>query len=103
MTIKEALQAIVNYAFISPFAFDKAIVDAGLVASDEYTQQDQKAVDLCAAGLLLTVLISPKVSEGGFSISPGDIQSIKETRSLILKKYSLDDELKPSIKAPKLW
>lgn len=88
MIKKEALRSVVNYP-LPDISLDKALIDAGLVATDQYESTDKKAIDLCAAELILVICTGPSsISEGGYSISDKDSEMLLKTRSLILNKYA---------------
>jgi hypothetical protein len=87
MTKREALQATINYT-IPALVLDKHLADSGLNGTENYTPEtDKKAIDLCAAGLILFICTSPNISQGGFSISIGDKEKLLQIRSLILAKW----------------
>lgn len=102
MTKKEALRAVVNYP-LPDLAFEKALIDAGLVAADTYALSDQQAIELCAAELLLIILTSPSEGEGSFRVTPASREVLRERRSFILEKYGKEDTLKPSVKSGNWW
>lgn len=101
MTKKEALQMVVNFP-LPDLAFEKALIDAGIVAADTYGLSDQQAIDLCAAELLLVILTSPSESEGSYSVSISDREVLLNRRSYILKKYGKTDTMR-AIRSEKLW
>ena len=86
MTYKEALRSVVNYP-LTDSSLEKALLDAGLVATDTYTQSDQKAIDLVAAELLLVVCTSPDISQGGYRVSIGDRGLLMNARNKLLAKW----------------
>jgi hypothetical protein len=104
-TIKKALQSMINYP-LDEGSFDAALTRFGLDGNSLYSQDNVKALDICAAWLILIVCTSGNVSEGGYSLSTGDKASLLKTRSLIISLYpeeNLDGE-KATVSAGKgLW
>lgn len=101
MDKKQALQGILNYP-LSDFSLEKALIDAGIDGSQNYTMADKEAIDLVAAGLILVILGSPEsVSEGGYSITKSKKDDLLALRSFILGTYGLED--KPTIRAINGW
>jgi hypothetical protein len=96
LTKKQALRGKINYE-LPDDAYEIALIEAGLNGDDEFTADDAKDIDLCAAGLILIVLTSANESEGGYSISISDRAGLLKIRSLILKKWGIaDDTLAPA-------
>lgn len=96
MTIKEALKSTVDYP-LPDDRIEKALIDAGLSGDATYTQTNEKDVDVCMIGLLLTICTTGSISEGGYSISMSDKDSLLKVRSLLLSKWDLVDTLGSSI------
>ena len=96
ITKKLALQATVNY-LIPDESLEKALIDNDLVGTETYSKADAKSIDLCGAGLILFVLTSANVSEGGYSISISDREGLLKTRSLLLAKWGVPDNTAPKI------
>ena len=106
-TKKQALRAAINYP-LSDDAITKALIEAGLNGDDEFTAADSKAIDICAAGLILVLITSANETEGGFSLSVSDRTSLLTTRSLLLRKWGEPDNMiaqavQPVIKGIKKW
>lgn len=91
ITNKEALLGVINYPLPGfDFAIKKALTDAGLEEDAIYTPGDTRAIDLCAANLILFITTAPEsISDNGFSISKGNREGLSNVRSLILNKYGL--------------
>ncbi|WP_231489910.1 DUF6706 family protein [Pedobacter sp. Leaf170] len=96
MTIKAALKSTVDYP-LPDNRIEKALIDAGLNGDTIYTQQNEKDVDVCMIGLLLTVCTSGSISEGGYSISNSDKDNLLRIRSLLLSKWKMVDTMGSSI------
>ena len=68
MTNLEALQAVVDIDQISAASFEKAVIDAGLLPTDNYVIASKDLLN--AAGVaVLNGWIASSMSEGGYSIS----------------------------------
>lgn len=102
LTKKQALRSKINYP-LSDDAITTALIEAGLNGDDEFTAEDSKSIDLCAAGLILVLLTSGNESEGGFSLSLSDRSSLSSVRSLYLKKWGEPDLSQPQLKAVNKW
>lgn len=103
MTIKEALLDTVSFD-IPVGRIDKALIDAELNGAAVYTKADEKAVDLCAAGLLLTTIQVTELKEDDVSIKYAtDLRGIY---SAIMRKWGLTDPfatLKPTVTQKLFW
>lgn len=100
MTIKEALLDTVSFD-IPVGRIDKALIDADLNGAAVYTKADEKAVDLCAAGLLLTTIRNKRVSEDDVTIEGPELSLLKMAYSALMRKWGLPDPFaaeKPTVK-----
>lgn len=97
MTNLEAMKNIVNYP-LKDGSFVIALERAGITADDEFVSANAKALDIASSWLILTVLTSPKsISEGGYSITYADRESLLKARSLLLSYWDLPDTEASSI------
>lgn len=101
MTIGEALKNKLGYP-VSTGAIEVVCIDNGLSMEANYTGKS-KEFDLALAELLLVVLNSPNVSEGGYSISLSERKNILTVRRGILAEYGLDDNAEPTIQGVSIW
>ncbi|MEO7016278.1 MAG: DUF6706 family protein [Leifsonia sp.] len=90
MTNLEALQSIVvnNYPFDQNL-FAKALIDNGIDATATYVADNQKPIDLCFAGILITAITNVDISEGGYKVTNADRQSMIAVINGIYAKYGL--------------
>lgn len=90
MTNLEALQSVIggNYPF-DENAYQKNLLDNGLNASDAYSSANIKAIDICFAGMLLTVITSVDIKEGGYSVTNADRDALIKVMNGIYTKYGL--------------
>lgn len=107
MTIKEALTSTINFS-IPVVRVEKALIDAGLDGSAVYAKTDERNIDLCFAGLLLTLITSADVTEDDVSIKLPNRDQLVKIYSAIYKKWNLPDPLanpviKPTVKQVKFW
>ena len=93
MTNLEALKAKVNYP-LSDNAFILALSDRGLVSSAVYA--DRRSLELAQADLLYTIISSPNITEGGYSISVTEKSTIVKIIDSIYKKYGIPNPLRPT-------
>jgi len=101
MTIKEALISTVNFS-IPDNRVEKALIDASLNGSAIYAKDDEKAVDLCMAGLLLTLMTTADVTEDDVSIKlPARDQLLKVYKAL-LGKWGVVDPTETPVPKPKV-
>ena len=106
MTNLEAVKSTVGINYpLEENTFLKALVDAGLTPEAEYVKESGKAVDLCAAALILVLLTSADVQEGGYRVSISERSALERTRKALLAKHGLSDGTGPVINgsATYLW
>ena len=97
MTNLEAMKNIINYP-LKDGSFIIALQRAGINPTEEFNPADAKALDIASSWLILTVLTSAKsVSEGGYSITYADRDSLLKARSLLLSYWDLPDTEASSI------
>lgn len=104
MTIKEALKSTINYP-LPDLTLDKALIDADIDGTADYTKADTKGVDLCAAGLLFTLLTSADIKEGDYSLTLPSRNTLLLIYSALVKKWGQPDLLvpKPTVKGLSVW
>lgn len=95
-TIREALTSMIDFP-LPLKRIDKALIDGGLNGEANYTKSDEQKVDLCTAGLILTICTAGNISEGGYSLSISDKEALMKTRSLLLLKWGVSDNTVPEI------
>ena len=92
MTNLEALQSIIGINYpLDANVFSKALIDQGLTESDTYSGGNVKSIDLAYAGVLQTIIVSPDIKEGGYSVTQADRNALIKLRSSILAKYGIPD------------
>jgi hypothetical protein len=96
LTIKEALTGIVNFP-IPESRVAKALIDAGLDGNAVYAKTEEKDIDLCMAGLLLTLASPKKVTEGGYSIEMPSASELRLLRKDLLLKWGIVEDEEPLI------
>jgi hypothetical protein len=107
MTIKEALISTVNFA-IPDNRIEKALIDASLSGSAIYAKDAERAIDMCMAGLLLTLMTTADVTEDDVSIKIPDRAQLLKVYSFLLKKWGETDPTvtpvaKPTVTQRLLW
>jgi hypothetical protein len=90
LTIKSALKGKINFP-LSEETLETALIEADLDGDSVYTKSRAKEVDICAAGLILVVCTSGNVSEGGYSLSLSDKESLLKVRRSYLYKWGEPD------------
>jgi len=106
MTNLEAVKGTVGLNYpLDANTYQKAMIDAGIVPDAAYSKEQEKAVDVCAASLILTLLTSPDLREGGYQVSLTDRATLLNVRKAILSKYGLPSGNGPVISgaATYLW
>lgn len=105
MTIKEALKATINFP-LPDNVLDKALIDAGLEGTADYSADINRDVDICGSGLLFILLTSGNISEGDYSISLPERSNLMALYGQICRKWGVQDLLnvKPTVKGrSNLW
>jgi hypothetical protein len=92
MTNLEALKAKLNYP-LSDNSFILALSDRGLVSTATYA--DRKSLELAQADLIYTLVTTPNITEGGYSISLSDKSSLMRLADEIYLKYGIRNPLRP--------
>nr|WP_167293447.1 DUF6706 family protein [Pedobacter sp. SG908] len=87
---------------------EKALIDASLNGNAIYAKDAEKAIDLCMAGLLLTLMTTADVTEDDVSIKiPDRAQLLKVYKALLGKWGEVDPtitpEVKPTVTQRLLW
>lgn len=88
----EALKAKLNYP-LSDNSFILALSDRGLVSTATYA--DRKSLELAQADLIYTLVTTPNITEGGYSISLSDKSSLMKLADGIYLKYGIRNPLRP--------
>ncbi|MCZ4244975.1 DUF6706 family protein [Pedobacter punctiformis] len=94
MTIKEALTSTVNFP-LPDNRINKALIDAELVGTSDYDKSNERSVDLCMSGLLLTLITSADTTEDDVSIKLPSRDVLLSVYSALRKKWGEVDELAP--------
>lgn len=95
MTIKEALLSTVSFTLPNN-RVDKALIDAELNPNEVYSKASEKAIDLCMAGLLLTIITSADVTEDDVSIKLPSRDVLLKVYGTLLTKWGVVNPLEPS-------
>ena len=84
MTYLEAIKGKLNYP-LSDNAFILALTDRGLVQTDTYAKS--QAFELAYADAITTLVTSPNVSEGSYSVSLSNKEMLLSLANGIYTKY----------------
>ena len=88
----DAIKAKVGYP-VSDNSVELALTTRGLTTSDEFSATSQ-AFDLAYADVIMTIVTSPtSMSEGGFSISSADRQTLINIANNIYRRYEVANPL----------
>ena len=82
MTNLEALQASLIYP-VEEAKLKKALFDRELNFLEDYIISAKRLMDLTVADILVMLINAPAISEGGFSMSLSDKQSLMKTTCMI--------------------
>lgn len=97
MTIKKALISTVNFT-IPDDRIEKALIDADLDGNAIYDKTAEKAIDLCMAGLLLTLMTSADITEDDVSIKLPERSQLNKVRDALLDKWGLIKVARATVK-----
>lgn len=97
MTNLEAIKGKVGYP-LSDNAFILALTDRTLVSTDTYSVGNKQQLELAQADLIYTLVSSPSITEGGYSVSLLDKKSLITLANGIYTKYGQSSPLKPTAK-----
>ena len=100
MTNLEAIKGRLNYP-LSDNAFILALTDRGLTSTDTYAKGE--SFDLAYADSITMLVTSPKVSEGGYSVSLTDKATLIKLANGIYNKYGEPSSLKPIARFVNRW
>jgi hypothetical protein len=107
MTNFEALRAMLTYpvddAMLTLALTNRGIAPTGLTENDTYTIGNKESVDLAYADILMLLVSSPNISEGGYSVSLADKASLKEVANGIYDRYNKRKTSNPKIKFRQAW
>lgn len=101
-TILKALKGKINFP-LSEESYITALIEAGLDGDSLYNKDLKRAVELCAAELILVVCTSGNVTEDDISLTLNDKKSLRITRSIYLNRWDMPDldPQKPTVSAVK--
>lgn len=106
MTILQALQTKFASYPMSPAFYEMILVEAGLNGADEYTKEVSESKEFnyaWANGLFALVDRPQSVTEGDYSVSKGDSDSIWRLINWLRTKYGLDPIGVATVKFLKDW
>lgn len=95
MTNLEALSASTGYP-MSGQQLEKCLLDHSLVSTADYAKSEN--FDLALMDALLVLLSTPNISQGGYSLSLGDVQVIERRIKAIASEYGIQDPITPKIR-----
>lgn len=90
MTNLEAITAKLNYP-LTENTFIVALEDRGVVSDNVYASGE--AFDLAYADVIITLVTTPNITEGGYSISLTDKKTLLALADKIYMKYSVANPL----------
>lgn len=102
MTIKEALTSTVNFS-LPENRVEKALIDADLDGTAVYDKTAEKAIDLCMAGLLLTLITSADITEDDVSIKLPSRDVLLSIRTALINKWNPVVIVKPTVTQKLFW
>lgn len=95
MTILEAIKESVGYP-VSDKRAEMALLKRGLTKTEDATEAvlNSKNFELATADLIVWIVTTANVSEGGVSISKGDTSELRNIASGIYQKWGVKDSTK---------
>ena len=80
------------------------MIDAALIGESTYAASDAQAVDMCMAGLLLTLITSADVTEDDVSIKLPSRDVLMKVRTSLIEKWApVVVATKPTVKQVRFW
>lgn len=101
MTNKEALAAAISVPGITDTILEKSCIDNDITAADTYSKSNAKSIDLAAADVLSSVVLS-SLQEGGFAFGISKDAIVSRIAGL-RKRWGLSDTSQPQIKDGRAW
>jgi hypothetical protein len=95
MTNLEAIKGALSYPLTSN-AFILALTNRGLVETDTYVIGNKKPLELATADCIKTLLSTPNIAEGGYSVSLSDKATLMKMANGIYAKYGENSSLNPT-------
>ena len=89
-----------NYPLLEN-AFIMALEDRGLTSGSTYS--DRQSLELAQADLINTLITSPNITEGGYSVSLSDKKALLKLADSIYSKYSQINPAAPKATFLNLW
>ena len=102
MINKAALVAVVQVSGIPDDSLVKALLDAGIIDTDQYTSDLSDDIDLVAIEVLQGLLSQPDISEGGYSIRY-DRAAISKRLEFLASKQEVDITGGPTVRGINPW
>lgn len=96
MTNLEAIKGALSYP-LSNNAFILALTNRGLVETDTYVIGNKKSLELATADCIKTLLSTPNIGEGGYSVSLSDKATLMKVAGGIYAKYGENSSLNPTV------
>lgn len=93
MTNLEAIKGKAGYP-LSDNSYILALVNRGLSETDTYVIGNLRLLELTHADVICTILTTPNISEGGYSVSAGDKKVMMDLANGIYAKYGESSPLK---------
>ena len=102
MTNLEAIKAKLSYP-LSDNSYILALSDRGLSSTATYASSDRQSLELAQADLIYTLITTPNVTEGGYSVSLSDKNSMLRLADSIYAKYNVRPLNTPRAKLVQKW
>jgi len=100
-SILKTLKSKINFP-LSEESYNTALIDADLDGEAPYDKEMKRAVELCAAELILVVCTSGNTTEGGYSLTLNDKADLKKTRLIYINRWGVPD-LDPDAVEPTIY
>lgn len=100
----EALQASLMYP-IEESKLKKALFDRDLNRLDNYTKENKRLIDLAMADVLVVMINTPQIQEGGYQLALTDKSNLMKVASAVYRKYGEIDpfENTPTVNSVSPW
>lgn len=90
-TLLVTLKSKINFP-LSEGSYNTALAEAGLNGDDLFDKDLKRAVELCAAELILIICTSGNTTEGGYSLTINDKASLLKIRRVYLNRWGMPDD-----------
>lgn len=86
ITKEKALRSKIGFP-VSTDAIETALAESNINGTATYSKEDKREIELCAAGLILSLYTYPDVAEGDFSRKMPSKDKLQEAYTIIVNRW----------------